>query len=89
VTNLARLIGRYERQRRFWKNVRVDHPQSCWPWEGRTDPDGNGRFKGRPAHEYAYELARGTLPANGRLERSCGNPHCVNPDHLELRKAPA
>jgi hypothetical protein len=86
VTNLALLFARYERRRRFWKNVRVDDAQACWPWEGRTGPDGYGRFKGRPAHEYAYELARGALPADGGLERSCGNPSCVNPDHLEPRK---
>jgi hypothetical protein len=86
MPGLGRLIRRYERKRRFWRNVRAEGPQDCWPWLGPTDHDGFGRFEGRPAHERAYELAGGRLPSGAALEHRCGNRHCVNPYHLEPRK---
>lgn len=77
-------IRQFERQRRFWRRVEVRGRLECWPWTGDLDPDGYARFDGRRADARAWELARGAPPP-GALEHSCGNPRCVNPDHLHPR----
>jgi hypothetical protein len=77
------LYRRYARKRRFWTRVEVAGPADCWPWRGSGD--GGPMFDGRPACEYAYELARGPLPSGARIEQRCGNLACMNPDHLVLR----
>ena len=73
------------RIRRFWKHVDVRGPDECWPWHG---PSGRGgpEFDGRPACIRAYELARGPVPDGARLRHICGNPQCVNPEHLGLHR---
>lgn len=35
------------------------------------------------AHRYAYEQIVGDIPKGQTLDHLCGNPPCVNPDHLE------
>lgn len=76
---------RYERRRRFWRNVRVGGPEDCWQWLGQTDRCGRGVHDGRMAHELAYVLARGALPPGASLEQRCGSSRCVNPHHHEVR----
>lgn len=82
MSGVVDLFRRYERGRRFWRLVDVEGRDDCWPWHGPTDRAGNGRFGRRPAHEHAYELMVGPLAPDTTLEHSCGNPRCVNPDHL-------
>ncbi|MFJ5143282.1 HNH endonuclease signature motif containing protein [Streptomyces sp. NPDC088707] len=36
------------------------------------------------AHQYAYEQARGPIPAGAEIDHRCRRRNCVNPDHLEL-----
>lgn len=84
--SVVRLIRRYERRRRFWRQVEVLGPEECWPWRGRTDAHGHGVYDGAMAHERAYELARRSLPPGAWLERRCGTAGCVNPRHFELRE---
>jgi hypothetical protein len=81
--NIFGLIRRYERRRRFWRNVRVGGPDDCWPWLGPTDENGHGLSNGRLAHERAWELSGRSLPSGVSLEHRCGHPWCVNPHHLE------
>lgn len=82
---LPRLLRQFERNRRFWRQVRAGEPDACWPWQGELDAAGYGRFRGRRADETAYELARGAPGSGTQVEHSCGNRRCVNPNHLSPR----
>ena len=84
---VPRPLRRFEGNRRFWKNVQAGEPQECWPWHGAVDSEGYGRWRGRRADEYAYALARGGA-AGSRVEHECGNPRCVNPNHLAVADGP-
>lgn len=84
----------------FWARVDVQGEDDCWLWLPSVDGHGYGRcqFNGRPraAHQVAYEIAVGPIPAGHELDHTCHNadtacldfdncPHhrCVNPAHLE------
>ena len=82
MPGVARLLGRYERGRRFWRHVRVGGPDEHWFWEGDLDAEGRPSFAGAPAAAYAYELARGSAPNGRAIEQRCGEGRCVNPEHL-------
>jgi len=84
MTRTWQLFARFAVNRRFWKHVEVGGPDECWPWQGPAGRDGNPEFDGRPACVRAYELARGPVPDSARLRHRCGNPQCVNPEHLGL-----
>jgi hypothetical protein len=84
MTAIWRLFARFGAQRRFWKRAEVGAPGDCWPWTGPTGADGLPAFDGRPAAVAAYEQARGPVPEGARVTHRCGNPRCLNPDHLEL-----
>lgn len=82
-------MGHPKRTRREAWEERVDRrgPDECWPWLGRIDPDGYGRFRaeGRPnvflAHRVAFEVANGREPI-GVVRHSCDTPWCQNDAHL-------
>jgi hypothetical protein len=78
---LDRIRG-YERQRRFWRLVDVRGRADCWAWHGQFDHDGRALYRGHAAHEHAWQLMRGPLPAGAPLERTCGDARCVNPEHF-------
>jgi hypothetical protein len=84
ATGLVGLLRRFERGRRFWRHVRVGGPDDCWLWEGDVDAEGRAWFGGVPAEARAYELALGPPPAAVAIEHRCGEPLCVNPEHLRL-----
>jgi hypothetical protein len=75
VAQLVELLRRFERGRRFWREVDVGGREDCW-----LHP------RGAHADVRAYELVRGPLPAGARLVHRCGNPRCVNPDHMDVVK---
>lgn len=78
---------------RFWWRVGYETSQGCWPWDGPTLPGGYGKMwrsdferlwhPSQLAHRIAYELEVGPIPDGLTLDHLCGNPNCVNPDHLE------
>lgn len=77
---------------RFWEKVSKDpHPKGCWLWTAHVNwggygafmVDTNGKRRPRGAHRFAYELARGPIPAGLQLDHLCRVRNCVNPDHLE------
>ena len=84
MAHVLKLIGTYERRRRFWRNVAVGGRLDCWPWDGETGADGRGRFRMAPADVRAYELVNGRLPPGARLEHLCGTAGCVNPGHMRV-----
>lgn len=72
---------------RFW--AKVEKTESCWLWLGGTFvSSGHGKawFAGKhlPAHRVAWELVNDPIPPGLALYRDCGNPVCVNPDHMHL-----
>lgn len=62
--------------------------ETCWRWTGSIDSTtGYGKFgynrKTQPAHRFAYEHFRGTIPKGLVIDHVCRNRWCVNPAHLE------
>ena len=77
-------------EERFWKKVdRSGGADACWPWRGGYASNGYGSFtpvKGLPpvrTHRFAYEMAKGPIPAGLVIDHLCRNKACVNPEHLE------
>jgi hypothetical protein len=72
-------------EQRFWRKVDRSNPP-CWLWTGSLDGNGHGAFsvrgQGIAAHRFAYRLLVGEIPENQRIDQSCQNKRCVNPEHL-------
>jgi hypothetical protein len=71
---------------RFWS--KIHKTDSCWFWIGhrrRRGGYGSFYFNGVvwAAHRYSYTFLRGPIPDGLVLDHLCGEPSCVNPDHLE------
>jgi hypothetical protein len=63
----------------FWS--RVDKSGECWLWNGPTDWDGYGLFKGVRTNRLSWELAEGApLPAGMQGLHTCDTPGCVRND---------
>lgn len=56
-----------------------------WLWADQIDPRAVTRYRGR----ICRSVTGAPLPAWSRLEATCGNPACLNPDHLDLIEIPA
>lgn len=76
---------------------KIDMTGDCWPWTGRIDRHGYGRYhEAKLAHRVVYELLVGPIPDGLQLDHLChthsdckGGPtcrhrRCVNPIHLEV-----
>lgn len=63
----------------------------CIEWPGARNNKGYGRLdvyrQGKKtctsAHRVAYEQHKGPIPPGLEIDHLCGNPACVNPEHLE------
>ena len=62
-------------------------PDECWPWIGRVDQQGYGKFKldGRDVFAPRWVLGQSLgrpLGAGEVTRHTCDNPPCCNPAHL-------
>jgi hypothetical protein len=70
----------------FRSRVRVE-PNGCAVWLGSIQRAGHGQYQ-RPggrlmkAHRFAFEVAFGEISNGFVVHHTCGEPSCVNPDHL-------
>lgn len=71
----------------FWEHVRVmdpSNPNSCWLFEGPTDINGYGMYKGMLAHRIAAAIYLKQLPGKVvRNEEMCSNRLCVRKNHFD------
>jgi hypothetical protein len=73
---------------RFWSLVdRRGGPDACWLWTGPTRSRGAGWFntgsRQLDPHRIAFDLSGATVPAGLMLYRTCRNPRCCNPKHVQ------
>jgi len=70
----------------FLAKVAQPDRNKCHQWQGATASNGFPIFFIRgiaqSATRVAYLLAHGKAPDGQSVRRTCGNPMCVNPDHL-------
>jgi hypothetical protein len=75
----------------FQRYVYPEPNTGCHLWAGVLGDTGYGRFTQRlgnktfnvQAHRFAYEHAKGPIPAGMEIDHLCRVRVCVNPDHLE------
>jgi hypothetical protein len=75
---------------RFWSKVDRGGPDECWIWRGHVSRNGYGWIKRDGdrkarhlgAHQAAYLLEQGEIPADSVIHHTCGQRACVNPAHL-------
>lgn len=77
--------------KRFWSKVNKTD-DGCWFWTGgthkkkghgliyTTKEDGTNTTIQAP--RYSYELVHGATERSTEISQTCGNPLCVNPEHL-------
>ena len=65
-------------------SIIADRIYGCWRWKGELDDDGYGRIGPARAHRALWQLATGTVLAEGQeLDHLCRRRDCVRPSHLE------
>lgn len=64
----------------------IDTTFGCHIWTGALDKDGYGvtSFRGKRAHQAAWERANGPVPDGLVIEHRCSRRRCCFVPHLEL-----
>lgn len=66
----------------------IKQTKKCWPWLGRVDARGYGKFhwdeRQWQAHRIVYTLFVGPIRRGMVIDHVCREPRCVNPAHLEV-----
>lgn len=71
---------------RFWSKVEIRESNECWLWFGGLKGEYGGFWTGSKveyAHRVAFGLDEAMIP-HLKIMQTCGNPRCVNPNHLVL-----
>ena len=80
-------------QKRLIKCTKVNEITGCLIWTRQVSNDGfgltmikdaQGNTKLDSAHRASYMAFYGEIPKGKKVRQGCGNPLCINPDHLEL-----
>jgi HNH endonuclease len=81
---------------RFDEKWKLIEETGCWEWTGTMN---GGKYPMisfpvkteigsamvlKVAHRISYSFKHGDIPDDVTVRRSCGNPKCVNPDHLYI-----
>lgn len=82
-------------EKRFWKYAIVQ--DGCWDWTGKVMArtsipylqikKEDGKYTMKVATRISYQIHFGEPPQDKQVTRTCGNPKCLNPEHLTLRKS--
>lgn len=79
--------------RRFWAKVDVRGPDDCWPWLASVTPSGYGQIsinrRPQAAHRVAWQITYDRMLGDQKVEHSCENRICCNPNHVEFFKRSA
>jgi hypothetical protein len=75
-----------------WIHARCREDGDCMLWDGSQDDGGRPRVAirdgGKPRtfmpRRIVWEAAKGPIKRGLRVTVTCGNPLCLNPEHLEL-----
>ena len=70
-------------------DIRYEIDESgCWLWTGQRKNSKGGCFSVNgvrmDSSRFSYQRFKGEIPDGKCVQRTCGIPHCVNPDHLQL-----
>lgn len=73
---------------RFLTKFTPEPNTGCWLWLGSINSGGYGSFSDYsngsvPAHVWSYKAFRGSIRKGWTIDHLCGEPSCVNPEHLE------
>ena len=80
-------------QKRLLSCTKLNEITGCLVWTRQVSNDGHGRTmvkdsKGNTylesAHKASYMAFYGDIPKGKTVRQACGNPLCINPEHLEL-----
>lgn len=85
---------------RFWANVAQGAVNECWPWQGRRNNSGYGKFWAKGvttgAHKFAYIATYGPIRPGDVIDHECHHHQdcdiatcqhklCCNPHHLRAK----
>lgn len=75
-------------EQQFADGYVVNPETGCWEWTKDRWASGYGvirhSYKRIVAHRLAYEMHKGSIPADSEVDHICRNRACVNPVHLRL-----
>lgn len=82
-----------QEQQRLLNCTKPNEITGCLIWTRQTSIDGYGRTMVKEsngdahmetAHTASYMAFYGEIPQGKVVRQGCGNPLCINPEHLEL-----
>ncbi|PID45137.1 MAG: hypothetical protein CSB47_09710 [Proteobacteria bacterium] len=82
-----------QEQKRLLNCTKLNEITGCLVWVRQTSVDGFGRTMVKEpdgsthmdtAHKASYMAFYGDVPVGKVVRQGCGNPLCINPEHLEL-----